>query len=198
MTLEELYNELENREDRDTHYIVALKYKYDFKNEYTIENQLLEVDYDNTAHIADVVFIWENDWDEGQTDVEVLGYIPVREVQVAPKLFIAPDIDTDKLEKLFAENPPMIQVVPKTGHWHRLPDTIDDLQDHYFYLVVYPPYMTPMKAKYHVGERMDILGCGEGEEIESVFFHELGEAIKWWTELPEMPQESEKYKIDKH
>lgn len=96
-------------------YIVALKYKYDFEKEYTIENQVLDVEENR--------FIWLEDWDEGQIDVEVLGYIPLREVQVAPMLFIARDIDADKLEKLFVENPPMIQVVPKTGHWINIDKT---------------------------------------------------------------------------
>lgn len=54
--------------------IVTLKYKYDWETDYIIENQFLEYDgnVDN--------YIWLHDWDEGQTDVTVLGFIPVSEV----------------------------------------------------------------------------------------------------------------------
>lgn len=54
--------------------IVTIKYKYDWETDYIIENQLLEYDgnVDN--------YIWLHDWDEGQTDVTVLGFIPVSEV----------------------------------------------------------------------------------------------------------------------
>ena len=39
-------------------------------------------------------------------------------VQPKPKYFIkAKEVDTDELEKLFVKNPPVIQVMPKTGKW---------------------------------------------------------------------------------
>lgn len=76
MTIDEMFNELENKV-RDT-YIVTLKYKYDFEKDYTIENQILEYDSMN--------YVWLDDWYEGQTDVEVLGYM------------ILGDVDTAKLE----------------------------------------------------------------------------------------------------
>lgn len=66
MTIDEMFNELKNKV-RDT-YIVILKYKYDFEKNYTIENHILE--YDSTVDRYD----WLDDWYEGQTDVEVLGY----------------------------------------------------------------------------------------------------------------------------
>ena len=78
MTINELFDELENKV-RDT-YIVTLKYKYDFEKDQTIENQILE--YDS----MDDNYVWLVDWYEGQTDVEVLGYM------------ILGDVDTAKLE----------------------------------------------------------------------------------------------------
>ena len=78
MTINEMFDELENKV-RDT-YIVTLKYKYDFEEKYTIENQILV--YDS----MDDSYVWQNDWNEGQTDVEVLGYICLD------------DVDTTKLE----------------------------------------------------------------------------------------------------
>ena len=78
MTINEMFDELENKM-RDT-YIVTLKFKYDFEKNYTIENQILE--YDS----VDDSYAWLNDWFEGQTYVEVLGYM------------ILGDVDTTKLE----------------------------------------------------------------------------------------------------
>ena len=78
MTIDEMFNELKNKV-RDT-YIVTLKYKYDFEKDYTIENQILE--YDSMADN----YVWLDDWYEGQTDVEVLGYR------------LLSDIDNTKLE----------------------------------------------------------------------------------------------------
>lgn len=78
MTIDEMFDELEDKA-RDT-YIVTLKYKYDFEEKYTIENQILV--YDS----VDDSYIWQNDWNEGQTDVEVLGYM------------ILGDVDTTKVE----------------------------------------------------------------------------------------------------
>ena len=72
--------------------------------------------------------------------------------------------------------------------WHRLPETIDQLKDHYYYLVKYKDYGTPMKAKYHLGERFDVYGCGCGDKIETVYEHELGKELTHWAELPELPE----------
>ena len=77
MTIDEMFNELENKA-RDI-FIVTLKYKYDFEENYTIENQIL--DYNS----IDDSYVWLNDWYEGQTDIEVLGYM------------ILGDVDTTKL-----------------------------------------------------------------------------------------------------
>ena len=77
MTIDEMFDELENKV-RDT-YIVTLKYKYDFEENYTIENHILEYE-----SITDS-YVWLNDWYEGQTDIEVLGYM------------LLGDVDTTKL-----------------------------------------------------------------------------------------------------
>jgi hypothetical protein len=77
MTINEMFDELENKE-RDT-YIVTLKYKYDFEEKYTIENHILEYE-----SITDS-YVWLDDWYEGQTDIEVLGYM------------LLGDVDTTKL-----------------------------------------------------------------------------------------------------
>lgn len=77
MTINEMFNELDDKE-RDT-FIVTLKYRYDFEEYYTIENHILE--YDS----LDDSYVWLNDWYEGQTDVEVLGYM------------LLGDVDTTKL-----------------------------------------------------------------------------------------------------
>lgn len=49
--------------------LVLLKYKFDYEDEYTYEWELLLFEHER--------FMWENDWCEGQTDVEVLqcGYV---------------------------------------------------------------------------------------------------------------------------
>ena len=72
MTVDEMFNELDGKA-RDT-YIVTLKYKYDFEENYIIENHILEYD------CFDDSYVWLNDWYEGQTNVEVLGYMPLNGV----------------------------------------------------------------------------------------------------------------------
>lgn len=92
MTIEEFYKELENKTIED--YIVTLKYKYDFEEEYTITNEILEVEIDKYPHH----YVWFNDWNEGQTDVEILGYIPVREVTTNELKIIRPYLEKIKQE----------------------------------------------------------------------------------------------------
>lgn len=53
-------------------YVVRLKLKYDDDNDYRYTNEILEFDGDD--------YIWSNDWDEGEQDVEVIGYIAVSEI----------------------------------------------------------------------------------------------------------------------
>lgn len=76
MTLDELFEILNKSTTIHQDYIVKLKYRYSFEEQYTIENQILE--YDGSEN----EYIWLDDWNEGQDDVEVLGYIAVQDVQI--------------------------------------------------------------------------------------------------------------------
>lgn len=71
MTLEELFKALEDAPYSD--YIIRLKFKYDWEIEYTYSNEVLEANGRGG-------WIWHNDWDEGPTDVEVIGCISVQEI----------------------------------------------------------------------------------------------------------------------
>ena len=76
MKLNEFFEMLDADDFPRTDYIVLLKYKYDWEKEYTVENEYLEYDGNHDE------WVWLNDWNEGQTDVEVLGYIDIDEVEV--------------------------------------------------------------------------------------------------------------------
>ena len=77
MTLEEFFDKLYNdRVCEDI--IVRLKYKYSHEDEWTYSNEILEYDGNYSCGI----YCWLNDWDEGQQDVVVLGYIPVDEIKI--------------------------------------------------------------------------------------------------------------------
>ena len=76
MTLDELFGILNKPTTIHQDYIVKLMYKYSFETKYTIENQILE--YDGSEN----EYVWLDDWNEGQDDVKVLGYIAVQDVQI--------------------------------------------------------------------------------------------------------------------
>ena len=76
MKLKKFFEMLDKDSHYRTDYIVRLKYKYDWEKEYTIENEYLEYDSNNDC------WVWLNDWNEGQTDVEVLGYIDIDDIYV--------------------------------------------------------------------------------------------------------------------
>jgi len=57
--------------------IVSIRYKYLHEKEWTQSNEVLEVDMS-----ADGYYVWLNDWYEGQEDVEILGCIPVSDINV--------------------------------------------------------------------------------------------------------------------
>lgn len=76
MTLDELFEILNKPTTIHQDYIVKLMYKYSFETKYTIENQILE--YDGSEN----EYVWLDDWNEGQDDVKVLGYIAVQDVQI--------------------------------------------------------------------------------------------------------------------
>ena len=73
LSLDEFFDLIKNDWDD---YIVRLAYKHDWEKEYTISNQLLEWDY------SDEDYIWLNDWNEGESDVYVIGFIKVSDVNV--------------------------------------------------------------------------------------------------------------------
>lgn len=77
MTLDEFFEWLKTQTIETM--IVSLRYKYSWEKEWTYSNEILEVDI-----FVDGFYIWLNDWDEGQTDVEVLGCIPLSDVVVRP------------------------------------------------------------------------------------------------------------------
>lgn len=66
ISLDDFMSRLDELEDCGE-YIVRLAYKYDWEKEYTISNECLSVGSHCTC--------WFNDWNEGQTDVRVLGYV---------------------------------------------------------------------------------------------------------------------------
>lgn len=74
--------------------------------------------------------------------------------------------------------------------WNKLSETEDMLKDHYYYLVAVPMYKTPMKAKYHIDERLQLLGTGAwGDETMNILQYEFNKMPIYWMELPEMPEE---------
>ena len=73
MTLDEFFKMLENDVYEDK--IVRLAYKYDFEKEYTYSNEILECE---NGH-----YYWLNDWDEGQTDIKVIGYLNISNYKIA-------------------------------------------------------------------------------------------------------------------
>lgn len=76
MTLEKFFEKLYSQETRDD-YLVRLKFKYDWEDEYEEHNEFLET--------CNGDYMWLNDWCEGQTDVEVIGYIAVPDIEI-PRL----------------------------------------------------------------------------------------------------------------
>ena len=71
MTLEEFFKVLENKPVTD--YIVRIRLKYDHEEKYRYTNELLLVD-------SDMSYYWNSDWNEGETDVTVVGYKSVDDV----------------------------------------------------------------------------------------------------------------------
>ena len=71
MTLEDFFELLENKIVTD--YIVRIKLKYDHEEQYRYTNELLLVD-------SDMSYYWNNDWNEGETDVTIVDFIAVDDV----------------------------------------------------------------------------------------------------------------------
>ena len=75
MSIKDFFKYLETKDIEDQ--IVYLRYKYSWEDDWTYSNQILEVDMS-----VDGFYIWNSDWNEGQEDVEVLGFIAVSDVEV--------------------------------------------------------------------------------------------------------------------
>lgn len=75
MTESDFYKWLETQPVEDK--IVSIKYKHSYEKEWTQSNEILEVDLS-----YEDVYVWLNDWDEGQTDIEILGCISVSDINV--------------------------------------------------------------------------------------------------------------------
>ena len=56
--------------------LVYMRYKYSWEDHWIYSNEYLRAD-------ADVMdYTWDNDWDEGQEDVEFLGCIDIDELNI--------------------------------------------------------------------------------------------------------------------
>ena len=79
MKLDEFWKEIQTKPIEA--YVVTLRYKYDFETDYTVENEILEVEMSKYPNH----YVWLSDWDEGQTDIEVVSYIAVSDVNTGNK-----------------------------------------------------------------------------------------------------------------
>lgn len=67
MTLDEFYDLVDDLKVDRFPLIVKLKYKYYHETEYTVSTEILDY-YDD-------MYIWVNDWYEGQQDIQVIAWI---------------------------------------------------------------------------------------------------------------------------
>ena len=74
ISLDEFHKLLDKLPVRE--YIVAIRQKASWETEWEYLKEILSVDLNYDNH-----YVWENDWNEGQQDVEVLGYIAVEDVK---------------------------------------------------------------------------------------------------------------------
>ena len=87
MTIDEFYKAIEKEVYED--YIVCIKMKYTHEKEYYITNELYLFDG------GQVKYEWQNDWWEGQQEVEVLGYIAVSDVEIEKVQIIADNFNSN-------------------------------------------------------------------------------------------------------
>ena len=59
-------------------FIARIKLKYDYEDKYREYNELL---YNDGYDWSNPNLIWQNDWWEGEQDVELLGCIPIDELE---------------------------------------------------------------------------------------------------------------------
>lgn len=62
--------------------IVHLRCKYSHEDEWTYLNELLIPEVNPSVVQPHEYYVWKNDWWEGQQDVDILGCIPVFDVDV--------------------------------------------------------------------------------------------------------------------
>ena len=72
MSINDFYDFMQNNNLFEV--VVRLRYKYSYENNYTYSNEYLCYHFDHNT------FEWLNDWYEGQTDAEILGYIDVEKI----------------------------------------------------------------------------------------------------------------------
>ena len=73
ISLEEFFNLLGKQPIQK--YIVWLRQKASNKTEWEYLKEILNVDLDYDGY-----YVWDSDWNEGQQDVEVLGYIAIDDI----------------------------------------------------------------------------------------------------------------------
>lgn len=77
MSIEELYQYLNDPETVQEEYIVRLSIRYDYEKEPEIINELIF-----PSPFSPTRWCWENDWNEGQEHVSVLAFRPLQEIEV--------------------------------------------------------------------------------------------------------------------
>lgn len=73
ISLEEFFNLLDKQPIQK--YIVWLRQKASNEMEWEYLKEILNVDLDYDGY-----YVWDSDWNEGQQDVEVLGYIAIDDI----------------------------------------------------------------------------------------------------------------------
>ena len=74
MSLDDFFIYLRDKPIQD--YIVRLRYKYSWEDDWHYNNELLEWE----PHLT--TYVWSIDWNEDYDEVEVLGYITIADVDV--------------------------------------------------------------------------------------------------------------------
>ena len=75
MTFEEMNRRLREHECRED-WLVKIKYKYSFEKQYSSEIRVLQYDAESDN------WLWDTDWNEGQTNCFVVWMIPLQDVEL--------------------------------------------------------------------------------------------------------------------
>ena len=76
MSLKE-FEEWLDKQDLICDKLVYMRTRYDYEKYWSYDHELLLVDTDYPGY-----YCWENDWDEGQEHVEILGCINIFDIDV--------------------------------------------------------------------------------------------------------------------